>query len=110
MAKSLSPIDIEIANESIRQQRETFDQRKQQDSNWFILQLAMGISAIIFLGAVLVFSIIIIANYDKYTPTIVTTACTAFFVDILGVLGAIWKIVLNTNPVTKLEPITKPSD
>lgn len=105
MAKSLSAIEIEKATELIRQQRETFNQRKQQDSQWFVLKLVMGFSSIFLLAIVLIFSIYILINHGVFPEQVVASACVALLIDILGLIASVWKIVLNSNPITKLEPI-----
>jgi hypothetical protein len=45
---------IALANEQekLRQVSETFDQRKTQDARWFILRLAMGWIAVVFLPGI----------------------------------------------------------
>ena len=106
MAKILTPIDIERASEKIRQERETFDQRKTQDSQWFILKLVMGFFSVILLAAVLVIATYILVNNNKFPASVVTSAGAALFVDILGLIISVWKIVLNPNSITKLEPVT----
>lgn len=107
MVKNLTPIEIERAAEKIRQERETFNQRKKQDSQWFILKLVMGFVSIILLAAVLFIATYILFNNKQYPTSVVTSAGVALFVDILGLIISIWKIVLNPNSITKLEPITK---
>ena len=107
MAKTFTPIDIERAAEQIRQEKETFDQRKRQDSMWFVLKLVMGFFAVILLAAVLVIATYILLNNDKFPTSVVTSAGVALFVDILGLIISVWKIVLNPNSITKLEPVTK---
>ena len=110
MAKILTPIDIERAAEKIRQERETFDQRKRQDSQWFILKLIMGFFSVILLATVLVISTYILVNNTKFPVTVVASAGAAMFVDILGLIISVWKIVLNPNSITKLEPVTDMKD
>jgi len=95
------------AAESLRQQKETFDQRKRHDSRWFILKLIMGYSAILMLLAILVISSVVVFNYKDYTENIVNWATPALFVDILGLIFTVWKVVLSPNASTKLEPVTK---
>lgn len=107
MAKNLTPIEIERAAEKIRQDRETFDQRKKQDSQWFILKLGMGVVSIILLAGVLFIATYILFNNEQYPTSVVTSAGVALFVDILGLIISIWKIVLNPNSITKLDPVTK---
>jgi len=99
-------IQIQKAVEKIRQESETFDQLKIHDRQWFILRLIMGYSAVVLLVAILVISAIIIFNFDHFTEKIVSWAGPALFVDILGLIFTVWKVVLNPNFATKLAPIT----
>jgi uncharacterized membrane protein YqjE len=98
---------ITKAAERLRQQQETFNQRKTHDSKWFLLKLLMGYSAILMLVSILVISCIIIFNYQDYPNSIVNWATPALFVDILGLIFTVWKVVLNPTQTTKLEPVTK---
>jgi hypothetical protein len=107
MVKALTPIDIERAAERIRQEKETFDQRKRQDNQWFVLKLVMGFFAVVLLTAVLIISTIILINNKNFPASVVTAAGVALFADILGLLISVWKIVLNPNSITKLDPVTK---
>lgn len=106
MANS-SAARITKAAERLRQQQETFDQRKKHDSEWFLLKLLMGYSAILLLVSILVISCIIIFNYERFPDSIVNWATPALFVDILGLIFTVWKVVLNHTQTTKLEPVTE---
>jgi hypothetical protein len=106
MAK-ITQISIDKEKEKIRQEKETFDQRKKQDSQWFILKLVMGFFAVILLATVLFISFYILINNDKFPSEVVIAAGSALFVDILGLIISVWKIVLNPNSITKLGPVTK---
>jgi len=107
MADKITPIDIERAAERVRQEKETFDQRKQQDKLWFILKLIMGFFSIILLAGIAIVATYILLNNKDFSTSVVKSAGVALFVDILGLLISVWKIVLNPNSVTKLEPVTK---
>lgn len=98
---------ITKAAERLRQQQETFDQRKVHDSKWFFLKLLMGYSAILMLVSILVVSCVIIFNYQDYPDSIVNWATPALFIDILGLIFTVWKVVLNPTQTTKLEPVTE---
>lgn len=91
--------------ERLRQERETFDQRKEQESRWFSLRLRMGYLAIVMLPAIAVVSAFILLNHINFDGAVVTSAGAALFVDILGLIASVWKVVLNPGSVTKLEPI-----
>jgi len=100
-------IKTTIAAEALRQQNVTFEQRKKHDRQWFLLRLAMGYSAMVILIGIAIISAIILVNFNKYPDKIVSWAGPALFVDILGLGLTIWKIVLNPNFSTRLEPVTK---
>jgi hypothetical protein len=107
MANNSSAIKLTKAAETLRQESETFEQYKAHDRMWFILRLVMGYTAVISLIAILVISAIIIFNYESFPDKIVSWAGPALFVDILGLIFTVWKVVLNPNFSTKLEPVTK---
>jgi len=103
-------IAYETAIESLRQQRETFEQRREQENKWFSLRLRMGYTAVVLLPAVAIISGYVILNPASYSTATVTAATGALFVDVLGLMGAIWKVVLNPDTVTKLDPVTDAPD
>ncbi len=99
-------IERERAIESLRQQKETFEQMKKHESRWFALRLIMGYSSVILLAMIMVISCSVLFNSSLYPTSVVTVACTALFVDVLGLLTSVWKIVLNPSLITKLQPVT----
>lgn len=99
-------IAIANAEERLRQERETFDQRKQQDARWFVIRQVMSWVAVVLVPAVAVTCGWIIFNYDDFTTAIVTVATSALLADTLGLCISIWKIVLGSGPKA-LEPITQ---
>jgi hypothetical protein len=107
MANNSSSVRLTKVAEALRQESETFDQLKTHDRLWFYLRLVMGYSAVVLLVGVLIICAIIIFNYNKYSSQIVSWAGPALFIDILGLIFTVWKVVLNPNFSTKLEPITK---
>jgi len=107
MANSfLSPVAIERATEQLRQERETFNQAKQHEARWFVLRLVMGYSAVVLLGGVMVVASYILFNASAFPAAVVTAAGGALFVDVLGLLIAVWKIALNPDFHAKLSPVT----
>src|SRR5690349_18139443 len=106
MAGNNTQIQIQKAIERIRQESETFDQLKKHDRQWFVLRLVMGYAAVILLIGILAISSIIIFNFEKYPDKIIGWAGPALFVDILGLIFTVWKVVLNPNFATKLSPVT----
>jgi hypothetical protein len=102
-----STIDLQRAMEAIRQESVTFDQRRSQDERWFVLKCTMGWISIIIILVIMIGSGYIFFNASSFPLAIVDAAIVAVFVDILGLGIAVWKIVLNQAPITKLEPVTK---
>jgi hypothetical protein len=100
------PVILEREAEKLRQEKETFDQRKKQENRWFRLRLIMGYSAVVLLAAIMVVSSMIVLNHQKFPPGVVTAAGGALFGDVLGLLICVWKIVLNPEFITKLSPAT----
>lgn len=97
---------IEQANEQLRQERETFNQRKEQAARWFTLRLRMGYGAIVLLPTIGILSAYILVNHSHFPQTVLTGAAGALFVDVLGLVISVWKVVLNPGSVTRLEPVT----
>lgn len=97
-----SPTDDTIAlaraAETLRQERETFDQRKAQDRRWHVQRLAMGwmaFAALPFIAAVCGW---VIFNHEDFTPATVSLAAAALLVDTLGLVGAVWRGILGKGP------------
>lgn len=95
--------------ELLRQQRETFDQQKSQESKWFNLRLQMGYTAALMLPLIALVCTYILFESDSFPATVVTSAGATLFVDILGLITAVWKVVLNPNSNTQLKPVV-PND
>jgi hypothetical protein len=98
-------IAIASAEERLRQERETFDQIKQQDARSFAVRQAMSWMAVVLLPAFAITCGWIIFNYKDFTTAEVTVATSALLGDILGLLLSIWKIVLGSGP-RPLGPVT----
>jgi hypothetical protein len=106
MKEYLVPIMLERETEKLRQEKETFDRRKDQEKRWFRLRLVMGYSAVILLLAIMFVSSWIVLNHQAFPGSVVAGASAAFFGDVLGLLICVWKIVLNPSFMTKPEPTT----
>jgi len=92
-------------NERLRQERETFNQHKDHQNHWFRLRLVMGYTSVILLLAIMGVSTYILFNISSFSGSVVTAAGAALFVDSLGLVVSIWKIVFNPDFMTKLAPI-----
>jgi hypothetical protein len=100
---------IARASEQLRQERETFDQRKKHESMWFVLRLIMGYASVLLLSVILIVASYIIFHSDRFSATVITAASAALFVDALGLVVAVWKIVLNPDFYASLSPVTQAS-
>lgn len=103
----INPIRIERAMEQLRQEREVFDQRKGQESRWFILKITMGYASVVLLFAVIVISTLILFNASQFPDVVVKSAGVALFADVVGLLIGVWKIVLKPGFMSKLSPETQ---
>ena len=92
--------------ESLRQQRQTFDQRREHDERWFTLRLRMGYIAAFVLPALAIACCYILFWNEVFPTMVVSAASVTLFVDVAGLVAAVWKIVLSPGAVTRLEPIT----
>lgn len=99
------PAELVQIEERLRQQRETFNQRKAQQERWFSLRLRMGYTAMVFLPTIGALCGYIIVHGN--TASVVISAGATLFTDILGVFAAVWKVVLNPVSITPVEPITE---
>lgn len=103
----ITPIRIERAMEQLRQEREVFNQRKSQESRWFVLRLTMGYASVILLFAVIVISSLVLFNSQNFPNFTVKAAGAALFADVLGLLVGVWKIVLKPDFLTRLKAETQ---
>lgn len=103
----ITPVVLARASEQLRQERETFDQAKQHEARWFVLRLVMGYAAVILLAAIMAVASYLLFNASIFPPAVVTAAGAALFVDVLGLLIAVWKIALNPNFYARLGPVTR---
>ncbi len=99
-------IAIERAIEQLRQERDTFNQRKKHAMLWFILKLTMGYTSIIILALIGFSAFWIVYHHYWFSNSVIVLAATALFVDAIGLVAAVWKIVLNPNFQSPLAPTT----
>ena len=97
----------ERAMERLRQERETFEQHKVQANRRATLQLVMGYASIFILFLVVVVCWYVLRNNALFPTEAVKMAAAALFVDVLGLIVSVWKIVLNPEFKTQLAPVTK---
>jgi hypothetical protein len=102
---------IQVSNaqlqERLRQERETFDQHKTHENQWFKLRLVMGAVAVILVPSIIVICVFVFLNHAVLPTAIVASASGALFVDVVGLVIAVWKVVLSPGFITKLAPVTQ---
>jgi hypothetical protein len=91
--------------EALRQQQETFDQKRAQDARWFALRLAMGCAALVAFVVVLLVSTYILVRGQSYPDAVLTAAAVALFADVLAFAYTMWQITLGSGP-QELRPVT----
>ena len=104
---SVTAIEIERATEQLRQERETFEQRRLHDRRWFLLRLVMGYASVLLLGGVLALSSWVLLHSTEYSTGVVSAAGAALFVDALGLLVSVWRGVVSPDSSKRLSPVTR---
>lgn len=102
----LTAVDIQQQAERLRQETETFNQLRKQDAQWFALRIVTGSVALVMFPTIFVFCAWILRNSSLFDRTVVIAASSALFVDILGMVIAAWKILLNPQTQGQLKPVT----
>src|ERR1700759_2009643 len=87
-----APIAVRRALEQLRQEQETFNQRKQQDSRWFQLRMAMGCLAVLIVPSIVAICVLLLTDPHQ-DPAVKGLAASTLLVDIAGLVGAVWKVV-----------------
>ena len=105
-AQTRHVLQQERITEALRQERLIFDQMMRQNQQWFRLRKHMGYVALVILIAVVAIAASVILQPDAYSAQVVTGATGVMFIDVLAVVFAIAKIVLNPNFATELRPVT----
>lgn len=106
-----SPVSEAIAamraEEELRQERETFDQNRVQHNRWFRLRLTVGYTSIVLLAAIMGVTSVILFTNTQFPADVVTLAASTLFGDVVGLLIAVWKLVLNPGSLPSLQPVTR---
>jgi ABC-type multidrug transport system fused ATPase/permease subunit len=100
-------VRVEQLLERIRQERETFNQRKEQDQRWFRLRLLMGYVSVVLLPAIFVFCSYIILHSKDFSDQIVASASASFFGDVVAFILFMWKVLMPAKSVSRLEPVSR---
>lgn len=92
--------------EAMRQERETFEHLRRQDQQWFLLRLVMGYAAVAILIAVIAIAGRVLVNASQYPQSVVAAAGGSLFVEVVGVILGVWKIVIAASNPERLKPVT----
>jgi len=106
-SEELSRVELQRQVERIRQESDTFDQRRMHENRWFGVRLAIGYCSVVLLPGILGVSSYVVLNSSRFSEGVVMLAAGALFVDVLGAVVAVWKIALAPEAVTRLEPVTE---
>jgi hypothetical protein len=102
--------DSSSAAERLRQERETFDQAKQQDRQYFFIRLAMGWVVVFTLPAIMAICIAIVCLHRHFAGGTVTMATATLLVDGAGTIFSFYRLVLSRDAVRSLAPVTRFDD
>jgi hypothetical protein len=87
------------------QEQATFDQALSQDKWFFRIRMAMGIVAICAIPAVITICSLII--FDPHQDIVVKrVAESALFFSLIGLMGYVWRVFLNSASVSRPKPVT----
>lgn len=96
--------------EQLRQERMVFDQTLGHAERWFTLRLRLGYIAAVLLPSFFVLASLLVINHTDYPTAVVTSASGALFMDVLGMVLAVWKLVLNPDSLPKAAPLINTAD
>jgi hypothetical protein len=105
---TVDAIGLARAAEALRQEQVTFDQNQRHENLWFFAKLGMALVAILGLPFIAWVCSTIMLNPTAYDANTITAATAGLLVDVVGLVSATWKVVLNPKSVGKLAPLTLP--
>ena len=85
-----------------QQEQEAFKQIRKQHELWFKLRLLTGYTAVAMLVIIALCCFWIIFNNIDFPQEVVSSAGAAIFLDVLGLCGALWKVILSPNSTHQL--------
>ena len=91
--------------ERLRQERETFDQKKKQDQGFYLLRMIMGGAAIAVFIAICAFSGFVLVNNSEFPSGVVAAASSALLVEAVALVVGVWRNFIGEGP-KELEPTT----
>src|SRR5688500_1687961 len=91
--RDASQLALERAEEELRQARETFSIRQAHDRAWRRVRLLVSYISVLIIIVVMAVSIWVLLNHQSFPDTIQKAAIAAFFVDLLGTVTLVWKLI-----------------
>lgn len=70
----LDAVRIEQATERLRQESETFNQRKSHEERWFKLRLSMGYASVVLLPTIVAICSFILYKHESFPSSVLTAA------------------------------------
>jgi hypothetical protein len=106
-ALTADTIALATAQQQLRQEQETFEQRKKHDARWFVVRCAIGWVAVVTLPVILIAASLIVWHHSSFDVKTVNIATTALVVDALATAGSLYKLVLGDQGKQALTPVTR---
>ena len=95
MRNEFLPVILERESERLRQEREVFDQHKEQEQRWFGLRLVLGYVSAVLLPLIALSCLYILFNSNHFPQQVVVAAGAALFGDVIAFAIGVSKVVLN---------------
>ena len=105
-----TPIDVQMerVSEKLRQERESFNQAKRHDNQWFYIKIGIILVSFSIMVIVLYITSIIVFNPKLYSENTVILGTIGLYRDTIASCSSIWRLGMSPDSVSKLKPITKP--
>lgn len=105
-ALTRAQIELAEANERLRQERDTFNARLEDERRMRPIRVAMGWVTVVAYPAIAVAAGYVVFNNQQFNEATVTTAGSALLVESLGLAITSYRAVLGTAAKRTLAPIT----
>jgi hypothetical protein len=100
-----APEHQDAQSERLRQERETFDQRKIEAIAWSRLRLVMGWTALVLLIGLCTGSIFVLFAHNAFPAAATTAAASTVLVQTVAVVVMVWRLAIGAGP-PQLAPVT----
>lgn len=90
--------------EQLRQERETFDQHHREAQSWSKVRVCMGWTSLVLFPIVTGAAVFVLVDHDAFTTTATTAASGAVLAQAIGLIVAVWRLILGKGPA-QLTPV-----